>query len=268
MHSAPAWDPHQYLRHSGHRNRPFHDLLARVPELPRTPARIVDLGCGTGNLTALLAARRPDAHVTGLDNSPDMLAEATAYAGPSGGGGSIDFAHADIGDWRPAETFDLIISNAALQWVPDHTDHFTRWVDALAPGGTFAFQVPGNFAASSHALLRELCGSPRWRDRLGETVRASPVLDPADYLALLAGLGLAVDAWETTYLQVLPGEDAVLDWVKGTALRPVFDALADDREVEEFLAVYGARLREAYLAGADGTVFPFRRIFVVARKRG
>ncbi|GGU85747.1 trans-aconitate 2-methyltransferase [Streptomyces albospinus] len=270
MHDAPTWDPQQYLHHSGHRTRPFHDLLARIPQLPRPgrPARIADLGCGPGNVTVQLADRWPDAHITGFDNSPEMLKEAETYAGPTPGGGHLDFAPADAADWTPEELFDLIVSNAALQWVPNHPDSFARWVDALAPGGTFAFQVPGNFTSPSHALLGELCDSPQWRERLDTHGRRFVhILEPADYLERLTDLGCTTDVWETTYVQLLQGDDPVLDWVKGTALRPVLTVLENDPEAREaFLAEYRDALREAYPTGRHGTVFPFRRIFVVARK--
>lgn len=265
---TPDWDPGQYLRHAGHRTRPFHELLARVPDPPGHPARIADLGCGAGNVTALLADRWPDAHITGYDNSAPMLAEAAAHAGPTPGGGSLDFAPADLTDWTPPHGhYDLIVSNAALQWVPEHVRVFPAWLGGLAPGGTFAFQVPGNSDAPSHALLRELCASPRWRDRLGAAGRRTlAVHPPAVYLEELTALGCGVDAWETTYLHVLQGEDPVLDWIRGTGLRPVLTALAGDpAATEAFLAEYGALLRDAYPAGPAGTVFPFRRIFVVAR---
>ncbi|MFF1959095.1 trans-aconitate 2-methyltransferase [Streptomyces sp. NPDC058220] len=269
MHSAPTWDPAQYLRHSGHRTRPFLDLLARIPEPPAGggPARIADLGCGPGNVTALLADRWPAARITGLDNSPEMLDRAQReYAGPTAGGGTMDFRTADAAHWTPEEPYDLIVSNAALQWVPNHPDSFARWIAALAPGGTFAFQVPGNFTSPSHTLLAELCDSPRWRERLDHPGgRLVKVLEPADYLTRLADLGCATDVWETTYLQLLTGEDPVLDWVKGTALRPALTALAgDDEATEEFTGQYRALLREAYPPGPHGTVFPFRRIFAVA----
>ncbi|MFF9481309.1 trans-aconitate 2-methyltransferase [Streptomyces sp. NPDC014733] len=269
MPDTPTWDPQQYLRHAAHRSRPFHDLLARVPEPPARPARIADLGCGAGNVTALLADRWPDAHITGLDNSPQMLAEAAALAGPTPGGGRLDFTTADATDWAPAEHFDLIVSNAALQWVPHHPASFGRWIDALTPGGTFAFQVPGNFTAPSHTLLNEVCGAPRWRDRLGgHATRSVHVLEPVDYLDRLTDLGCTADVWETTYIHLLQGEDPVLDWVKGTALRPVLTALADDPPArEEFLAEYRDLLRAAYPVGRHGTPFPFRRIFAVARRR-
>ncbi|GAA2407002.1 trans-aconitate 2-methyltransferase [Streptomyces coeruleofuscus] len=267
--AAPAWDPAQYLRHAGHRARPFTDLLARVPDLPGDPPRIADLGCGPGNVTALLAVRWPTARITGYDNSPAMLDKAHVdHEGPTPGGGRLDFAHADVRTWTPGEPCDLIVSNATLQWVPGHPDRFADWVAALKTGGTFAFQVPGNFDAPSHRLMRELAHAPRWRDRLAGTLRhGDAVLTPEAYLERLTSLGCTADVWETTYIHLLQGEDPVLDWVKGTGLRPVLTALADDPEARDgFLAEYRATLREAYPAGPHGTPFPFRRVFAVARK--
>ncbi|MDX3058835.1 trans-aconitate 2-methyltransferase [Streptomyces sp. NE06-03E] len=261
--AATSWDPQQYLRHADHRTRPFHDLLARIGPLPHEPApRIADLGCGAGNVTALLGHRWPGARITGYDSSPRMLERARTHAGPL-----LDFAEADAASWEPTETYDLIVSNALLQWVPGHTARFPHWLDALAPGGTLAFQVPGNFDAPSHTLMRELAGSPRWHDRLGGLLRhADAVHSPTAYLDHLTAPGRTVDVWETTYLHLLQGEDPVLDWVKGTGLRPVLDALADDPEARDaFLTEYRDLLRTAYPAGPHGTVFPFRRIFAVAR---
>ncbi len=268
MHQA-TWDPQQYLRHAHHRTRPFRDLLARIAELPGNPPRIADLGCGPGNVTALLADRWPSAHITGLDNSPEMLARAEQYAGETAGGGTLRFRHADAATWTPDDTYDLIVTNAALQWVPNHPDMIPSWVDALAPGGTFALQVPGNFTSPSHALLAELCESPEWRDRLkGHGRGYVHILEPAGYLELLDGLDCAVDAWETTYVQLLAGEDPVLEWTKGTALRPVLTALEAEPEArDEFLAQYRDLLRKAYPSGPRGTVFPFRRIFAVATRK-
>lgn len=270
MQAAPTWDPQQYLRHSTHRTRPFLDLLTRITALPGGGApRIADIGCGPGNVTALLADRWPAARVTGFDSSREMLRAAERYAGPTPGGGLIEFRHADAAVWVPEEPYDLIVSNAALQWVPGHADRFPIWLDRIAPGGTFAFQVPGNFTAPSHALLAELCDTPRWRSRLDGRGRAYVhILQPADYLERLTELGCeVVDVWESTYVQLLHGEDPVLEWTKGTALRPVLTALGDDRAaVEEFTGQYRDLLRKAYPAGPHGTVFPFRRIFAVARK--
>ncbi|MER6621398.1 MULTISPECIES: trans-aconitate 2-methyltransferase [unclassified Streptomyces] len=262
--ATPVWDPAQYLRHAGHRTRPFTDLLARVPELPGDPPRIADLGCGAGNVTALLAGRWPAARITGYDNSPEMLDKARA----DHGGGSLRFAHADVRTWVPDGPYDLIVSNATLQWVPGHVERFRDWVRGLTPGGTLAFQVPGNFDAPSHTLLRELAASPRWRDRLAGVLRHDDaVLRPEGYLEHLTALGCTTDAWETTYVHLLTGQDPVLDWVKGTGLRPVLTALADDPEARDaFVDAYRSALRAAYPAGPHGTPFPFRRVFAVAVK--
>ncbi|GAA2619585.1 methyltransferase domain-containing protein [Streptomyces axinellae] len=283
------WDPRQYLRHAGHRLRPLLDLLAHVPDdLPRpgpqaAPStgaaagpRIADLGCGPGGPSAPLAARWPDAHITGYDNSAAMLTEARTHTREGGPGnkGRLDFAHADLANWQPAarDGFGLLFSNAALQWVPGHTAAFPGWIDALPSGGVLAFQVPGNFTSPSHALLAELCDSPRWRDRVRPPHRTGAILDPAGYAEALRPLGphgCDVDAWETTYLHLLTGPDPVLDWTKGTTLRPVLARLEDAPEARDaFLAEYAELLRDAYPPGDDGmTAFPFRRVFVVATKR-
>lgn len=269
MHAAPTWDPQQYLRHATHRTRPFLDLLARTTGLPGGDSpRIADIGCGPGNVTVLLAERWPAARITGLDSSHEMLAAAAQYAGPTAGGGSLDFRRADAAAWTPDEPYDLIVSNAALQWVPGHADRFGDWLDHLTPGGVLAFQVPGNFTAPSHALLAELCDTPQWRARLaGHGRRYVHILSPADYLERLTVLGCeTVDVWESTYVQLLQGEDPVLEWTKGTALRPVLTALdGDPGAAREFVGQYRDLLRKAYPPGPHGTVFPFRRIFAVAR---
>ncbi|MFI0451338.1 trans-aconitate 2-methyltransferase [Actinomadura sp. 6N118] len=249
------WDPAQYGVFGDERARPFAELLARVDLA--APGHIVDLGCGSGELTASLLRRWPDAKIEALDSSPEMIAAAQGIPG------KLTFSVGDVATWRPERPVDLIISNAVLQWVPTHKDLLPRWIEALAPGGRLAFQVPGNFDAPSHALLREICTSPRWRAKLGDALRRHPVLDPSGYLDLLSRHGCTVDAWETTYAQLLQGDDPVLEWVKGTALRPILTRL-DPAETAEFLAEYGARLREAYPLAPYGTVFPFRRIFVVA----
>lgn len=261
-----VWDPAQYLHHAGPRTRPFTDLLARVPEIPGDPPRIADLGCGAGNVTALLAQRWPAARITGYDNSPEMLERARA----DHAGDGLDFAHADVRTWTPKEPYDLIVSNATLQWVPGHAERFGEWVEGLTPGGAFAFQVPGNFGAPSHRLMRELAESTRWRGRLSGVLRhGDAVLRPETYLERLTALGCTADVWETTYIHLLTGEDPVLDWVKGTGLRPVLTALADDPEARDaFVGEYRAALRAAYLAGPHGTPFPFRRVFAVASKGG
>jgi len=246
-----VWDPEQYHRYSDERARPFHDLLARVGATE--PARVVDLGCGTGELTALLAARWPGAVVEGVDSSPAMLARARP-------GDRLRFTVGDVERWRAAEPADVVVCSAALQWVDDHEDVLRRLVDGLAAGGWLAVQVPGNFAGASHVLLREVAA----RRLPGLPLRVAPVLDPAGYAELLADVGCSVDAWETTYLHLLAGADPILEWLRGTALRPVLAELPAAGH-DGFLAELGAALRTAYPAGRPGTMFPFRRVFVVAR---
>jgi trans-aconitate 2-methyltransferase len=254
-----AWDPRQYGRYADERSRPFADLTARVRA--SAPAYVVDLGCGDGARTATLAARWPGATVVGVDASADMLA-----AGDAARAAGVELRHCRIEDWRADRRVDVLVSNAAFHWVPGHAELLPGLVAALAPGGELAFQVPANFGAPSHVLLSELRRSPRWRGRVGAGAdRTPPVLEPGEYLDRLAALGCAVDAWETTYLHVLTGEDPVLEWVRGTALRPVLARLSP-AEAKEFEAEYGARLRAAYPPGPEGTVLPFRRIFVVARR--
>ena len=247
---STTWDPAAYLAFGDHRARPFHDLLARVSV--RAPRRVVDLGCGPGNLTVLLAARWPGAAVEAVDSSAEMVAAARERG--------IDARRADVVDWTPAPDTDVVITNAVLQWVPTHRELLPRWLAALPAGAQLAMQVPGNFGAPSHALVRELAV------QRGIVPRGEPaVAEPAEYAALLVGAGAEVDVWETTYLQRLTGPDPVLAWIGSTALRPVRDAL-DDAAYREFRAELAPLLRTAYPASPDGgTWFPFRRIFAVAR---
>ena len=267
------WDPGTYLRFGDERSRPFFDLLSRVRA--EDPAFVVDLGCGPGHLTAALAARWPAARVLGVDSSPEMIEAARAEAATPEAGrgagaavepGQLEFRLADIRAWRPEQPVDVITCNAVLQWIPGHQDLLASWVGWLAPGGWLAFQLPGNFDQPSHTILRELASEPQWKPLLGGAQLNRQAGDPADYLALLAGAGCEVDAWETTYLHVLPGEDAVVDWYRGSGLRPVLAALPPAL-AEEFLAQYRDRIRVAYPAAPYGTVLPFRRVFVVARVR-
>ena len=257
------WDPEQYLVFGDERGRPFVDLVRRIDV--ESPRHVVDLGCGPGNLTALLAQRWPDATVTGIDSSAEMIEAAGALEQS----GRLGFELADLRSWAPAGPLDVVVSNATLQWVPDHLALLDRFVGWLAPGGCLAFQVPGNFRAPSHRLLAQVRRQPRWAAKVGEGAdRHLAVEDPAGYAATLldARTPLRVDAWETTYLHLLSGPDPVLEWVKGTGLRPILARLDDDDRAA-FLEEYGALLREAYPSRPDGfTPFPFRRVFVVAHR--
>jgi trans-aconitate 2-methyltransferase len=260
--TAPGWDPGQYLRYADERGRPFGDLLGRIGV---EPARtVVDLGCGPGNLTRGLIEFWPQATVTGVDASSDMIAAAAEVAVP----GRLEFVQADLRDWAPAGEVDVVVANAVLQWVPSHLELIRRVAGWLSPAGAFAFQVPDNFTSPSHLAVRDLRLSPRWADRLGDNAdRELAVETPQSYLAALLDAGLVPDVWQTTYLHLLPGDDPVLEWVKGTALRPVLSALAGDAAATgEFLAECGAALRRAYPPGPWGTVLPFRRIFGIGRR--
>jgi trans-aconitate 2-methyltransferase len=258
---SAAWDPARYLRFAGERARPFAELVARVGA--DAPATVVDLGCGEGSLTVSLARRWPGARVTGVDSSPEMIAAASAQARPE----RVRFTLADVRDWTPPGPVDVVVSNAVLHWVPDHHRLLDRWAGWLPAGGWIAVQVPGNFRAPTHALLADLCRSPRWADRLaGAAPHPDAVLEPAGYLDVLTGAGLSADAWETTYLHVLTGADPVLAWVRSTVLRPVL-ALLPEEDAGRFTAEYAAALREAYPPRPDGTtVLPFRRVFAVGTR--
>ncbi|MGO4775498.1 trans-aconitate 2-methyltransferase, partial [Lysobacter sp. 2RAB21] len=207
------WDPGKYLDFADLRGRPFFDLTARIGiERPR---RVVDLGCGPGNLTLALARRWPEAQLEASDNSPEMV-EAARKAG-------IAAELIDVREWTPKADTDVVISNAVLQWVPEHRQLLERWVRELPPGAWIAIQVPGNFDAPSHVLTRELAASAAWAERLREVgLREDDAVDsPKQYAERLAALGCMVDAWETSYVQRLSGDNAVLEWITGTALRPV-----------------------------------------------
>ncbi|WP_369140586.1 trans-aconitate 2-methyltransferase [Modestobacter versicolor] len=266
MQNPGSWDPAAYLRFAGERARPFAELVARVGA--EDPQVVVDLGCGDGSVTATLAQRWPDAAVTGVDSSPAMLAAAAPRAVP----GRLEFVAGDLTDWQPDGPVDVLLSNAALHWVPGHGPLLSRWAAALAEDGWLAVQVPGNQAAPTHALLAALVDRPRWSSRLapGDDTVLDPaaVLTPTGYLDVLSAAGLDADVWETTYLHVLTGPDPVLRWVSGTVLRPVLARLSPP-DADELTAEYAAALREAYPQRADGTtVLPFRRLFAVGHRSG
>lgn len=252
-----TWDPHQYELYKDERSRPFFDLLHRIPD--RGYRNIVDLGCGSGELTRSLAERWPQARVLGLDSSPEMLRASASFAVP----GRLEFRLGNIADFDVPH--DLIFSNAALQWLDGHDRLIPRLAGLVQPRGCLAVQMPANTYARSHALLLELAESAPWAARLPKGWMPGATREPDFYVRALQSLGFRVDAWMTEYYLVLRGEDAVLEWVKGTALRPLLSVL-DGEETETFIQTYAEKLRQAYPKGEYGTLFPFKRVFFVATR--
>jgi len=253
------WDPAQYLKFADHRLRPAVDLLNRIDVA--NPAEVYDLGAGAGNVTRLLKERWPNARIIGVDESDDMLAKAAT------GAPEIAWQRADLATWSPAHPADVIYSNAALHWLSDHDRRFPALFSALAPGGVLAVQMPRNFSAPSHTAIAEAVRSGPWRSKLEPLLRSAPVAEPAFYFDLLARGVAALDIWETEYLQVLEGDHPVKEWTKGTWLRPLLDAL-DEPERSRFEACYVELLAHVYRRRPDGrTLFPFRRLFIVAKAR-
>lgn len=262
MRTSPVWNPQQYGKYADQRGRPFADLLSRVRA--DSPSTVVDLGCGPGNLTVTLLDRWPGASVHGVDSSAEMIAAATEFEGER-----LTFEVADLREWikaTPAESVDVIVSNATLQWLPDQLDLLPGLVERLRPNGWLAIQIPGNHDAPSHEILRELANTAPYAEFAAANAVRTSLPEPSDYLEVLTSAGCEVDAWETTYSHVLQGDNAVLEWVKGTGARPVLQSLPDELRVE-FEREYGERLAQAYPQQAFGTVLPFRRIFAVAHKR-
>jgi trans-aconitate 2-methyltransferase len=254
------WNPDVYLTFADHRARPFYDLLARVAA--RDPRRVVDLGCGAGNLTSQLERRWPNATVEALDSSPEMVAAARERG--------VSASVADVRTWTPQPDTDVVLSNAAMHWVPEHSELFVRWAGQLAAGSWLAIQMPGNFETASHAAVRAVARRQPYAELLQDIpFRVGTVVDtPAHYANLLLDAGCAVDAWETTYVHQLTGEHPVLDWISGTALLPVSERL-DVQHYQRFREELIPLLAEAYPSRPDGTTFyPFRRVFVVAQVGG
>jgi trans-aconitate 2-methyltransferase len=252
-----TWEPQTYLRYADIRFRAGLDLIARLPQA--SYATVYDLGCGTGHLTQVLADRFPDAHVFGVDSSSQMLAEARREFP------KISWIQADITSWRPDRAPDLIFSNAALHWVPNHEKLVVGLVQLLRAGGVLAVQMPRHFESPSHVQLKDLVQQKRWRAKL-EPLLLAEVPSPGTYWKWLSPYTADLDIWETIYLQVLQGSDPVVDFMRGTALRPFLTVLPKEEAVE-FVGEFAQRMRAAYRPERTGeTLFPFRRIFMVARR--
>ncbi len=250
-----TWDPAHYLQFADDRSRPFLDLVARIQGEPRS---IVDLGCGPGHLTAVLRTRWPEATIHGVDSSQEMIDRAVADDPHA------TYEVADVSAWSPAADVDAIVSNALFQWVPDQLGVIERLTSHVAPGGTFALQVPNNYAGPSHTLLHEISSRGPYASHT-EHLHADRATQPESYLELFSRLGWLADVWETTYLHVLHGEDPVFDWISSTGARPVIQALPEGLR-EEFTDEYKGALRVAYPHTPHGTVFRFERVFAVARQ--
>lgn len=253
-----VWNPQQYLKFGSERLRPAYDLLARVAlEAPRD---IVDLGCGTGSVTALLRARWPAARIVGVDSSQPMLERARA-ALPD-----VTWELADLANWAPAAPVELLVSNAALHWLDDHARLFPRLVSHLRPGGVLAVQMPAQQDAPSHQIGYHLAEGARWRDRLRGHVRRRPILEAQEYYSLLRPRVASLDLWFTEYVQALSGDNPVAEFTKGSFVGAWLSALSAD-EARDFEADYRRQVAAAYPAGSDGvTLFPFRRFFLLAQR--
>ncbi len=256
-----SWDPGQYLRFADERTRPAIDLAARVEVAD--PGRVVDLGCGPGNSTAVLRKRWPKAEVTGVDSSPEMIA-AAKKSEPTG-----RWVLGDIATWAEEKPFDVVFSNAALQWVPDHAAVVPRLFGLVAPGGALAVQMPAHFDSPLHQLIDEIADRPEWRSRTAAAKKTLRVEHPSFYYEALAPHADRVELWLTEYIHVMRGPPAILEWIRGTGLRPFLAALADDKERAEFERLLVSGLSRSYLPQADSRVlFPYRRLFLVAYRKG
>lgn len=265
MCTMPRWDAGLYLRFAEERTQPARDLIARIAI--GTPSRIVDLGCGPGNSTAMLRERWPGAEITGLDNSPDMIAAARA-ASPEAAGAAhanVRWELADAATWTAAPPVDLVFSNAALQWVRHHDRVFPHLLSQVRPGGALAVQMPAHFESPLHRLILEIAEAPRWRDRTRGASEVIWVGRPSYYYDILQPLAARLEMWETEYQHVLAGHAAIVDWIRGTGLRPFLEALASDAERTDFEAALLDGVSRAYPLQRDGRVlFPFRRVFILA----
>lgn len=264
MNNAPdTWSPESYLSFSDYRTRPAIDLLSRIKI--ENPSSIIDVGCGAGNVTAILRQRWKYAEISAIDNSPSML----AHAGAKFSTQQINWKLEDINEWslkKKYKKFDVVFSNAALHWIGGHKDLFPRLINRVNSGGVLAVQMPNNFSAPSHTILLQTISDGPWAELLQDVVKVRPVAWPAAYKGWLHPYAKNVEVWEKQYIQHFEGEDPVLKWISGTWLAPVLARLSGVMR-ESFIAVYGRRLREAYPADGNGrTVYTMRRSFIIAPK--
>jgi len=252
----PTWDPDLYLKFAAERNQPTIDLISRIA---LTPSRIIDLGCGPGNSTAMLRQRWPAADITGLDNSREMINTAS-QAHPE-----WEWVEGDIATWTAAVPLDLVFSNAALHWVSNHTEVMPHLLRQVLPQGALAIQMPAHFQSPVHELMLQTAKNAAWQDRMKAAIHAIKVERPAFYYDLLHPLAAKLDLWETEYIHVMDSSTAILEWIRGTGLRPFLEALPSEEHKRHFEELFLAGLTKAYPVQTDGRVlFPFRRLFILA----
>lgn len=251
------WNAEQYLKFADERNRPSLDLIARIAVA--RPERIMDLGCGPGNSTAMLRRRWPEADITGLDNSEEMIA-AAVESHPEG-----KWILADAGTWTAQMEFDIVFSNAALHWVPDHEHLFPRLFSRLAPGGALAVQMPAHYNSSLQKTIAEVAKDPLWSRLMDGPLNAMTKKPPSFYYNLLQPRAARLEIWETEYYHAMDGPRAILEWFRGTGLRPYLAALESEAQKQRFEGMLLERYTKSYPRQNDGRIlFPFRRLFIIA----
>ncbi len=254
--NTPSWDASLYLRFSKERTQAAIDLAARVQLAD--PRRIVDLGCGPGNSTAVLKARWPGAGITGLDQSAEMLAEARRLYPQQ------EWLQADIANWEAERPYDLVYSNAAIQWVHGHSQLIPHLLKQVAAGGALAVQIPTHFESPLHLRMRQIALDARWRDRMGGAINSVVEETPAYYYDLLAPRCSRLEMWQTEYIHVMDSTAAILEFIRGTGLRPYLEALGNELDQELYVRLLAGEIAHDYPQRSDGKVlFPFRRLFFI-----
>jgi trans-aconitate 2-methyltransferase len=256
----PTWDADQYLRFNDQRTRPCRELVGNIAV--KAPCRVIDLGCGLGNSTSVLDERWPNSELTGIDSSEEMIVAARRA------NSRVTWQIDDIADWanKNHQTYDIVFSNAALQWVGDHATLFPKLLAQVSAGGALAVQMPGNFNAPAHRIMREIAASHARRNHFpANGIREWHVHDLETYYDILAPVAAVTNFWQTEYLHIMEDATAIVEWYKGTGLRPFLDSLANDQQRAAFTEQYLEGIRKSYPLRRDGCViFPFRRLFLIA----
>ena len=255
----PQWDPDQYLKFRNERTQPAYDLVARISH--PNPRMIIDAGCGPGNSTDILLQRWPSASISGFDSSLEMLNEAEAS------NQNIKWFESTIEDWNPTKTYDIIFSNAVLQWVENHEFMLPRLLSFLNKSGALAMQMPAHYKSPLHQQLINIAGKPDWAGFTEAERSLLSLAKPSFYYNLLAPITSKIDIWETQYFHIMDSSQAILEWFRGTGLRPFLEALPDDQARQSFESEVLKEYTNAYPQEANGKVlFPFNRFFLIGYK--